>query len=357
MFDHCGIIDENLNVWVFGDNGYGQLGLGDKINRLSPEKVENLPPIVSVSIGGNYMLFLDSEGYVWISGEYQNRKLVNPEKIPDLEHIVKMDSGHSHCLFLDHNGNVLSCGGNKFGQLGLGDTIYRDEPTKIEAIPIIKDICCGYNYSILIDEDGNCWSFGNNFSGQLGLGQKLCLHDLAKTPTKIDGLPSIRAVSAGYAHTILIDINDNIYFCGCNNMRQLGFNEREEIVSPTQFVKLPKIKSAYCGDDSTIVIDVNGDSWGFGYSNTGQFGQDHPFETLGKLIFPFDVNSFVCFRDSTIIITSEGYCYGCGHNNKGQLGLGHTLKCVRLPIKIELPIKVNLSESKRFKKTKNARSG
>ena len=43
--NHSFFLDVNGQVWGTGSNSYGQLGLGDRINRLVPSKIENLPKI------------------------------------------------------------------------------------------------------------------------------------------------------------------------------------------------------------------------------------------------------------------------------------------------------------------------
>jgi alpha-tubulin suppressor-like RCC1 family protein len=47
-------------------------------------------------------------------------------------------AGSSHSLFLDTEGYVWAVGYNYFGQLGLGDNVNRNIPTKIEGLPPIQ---------------------------------------------------------------------------------------------------------------------------------------------------------------------------------------------------------------------------
>ena len=50
--DHCACLDNDGNVFTFGKNGCGQLGIGDKVKSHTsiPQKV-NLPPCAQVSCG------------------------------------------------------------------------------------------------------------------------------------------------------------------------------------------------------------------------------------------------------------------------------------------------------------------
>ena len=59
-------LDDEGFVWSYGSNVFGELGLGDKVERRDkPVKIENLPFITAVSGGFEHSLFLDIEGDVW----------------------------------------------------------------------------------------------------------------------------------------------------------------------------------------------------------------------------------------------------------------------------------------------------
>src|SRR3990167_11038806 len=76
-------LDNAGNIYTCGRNKYGQLGLGDKKDRHTPQKVNNIPPMSCISSCNT------AEGYLQI---------------------------------VDEDGRVWSCGRNDFGQLGLGHT-------------------------------------------------------------------------------------------------------------------------------------------------------------------------------------------------------------------------------------------
>ena len=51
------VIDLNDNVWTFGRNRYGQLGLGDQENRSRPEQIIGLKVKV-ISAGGYHTVVI-----------------------------------------------------------------------------------------------------------------------------------------------------------------------------------------------------------------------------------------------------------------------------------------------------------
>ena len=86
------------DVYAFGWNIYGDLGLGDMDTRYIPTKIENLSNVKAIAAG---------------------------------EH---------HTLILLENGDVYASGVNLSGQLGLGDLENRNVPTKIRNLSNVKAI-------------------------------------------------------------------------------------------------------------------------------------------------------------------------------------------------------------------------
>ena len=88
-------LQTNGTLWAWGSNTYGQLGLGDTAppRRSSPTQVGTLATWSSVFSTTAY------------------------------------SSPHSFAVRTD--GTMWTWGYNKFGQLGMGDTVYRSSPTQV----------------------------------------------------------------------------------------------------------------------------------------------------------------------------------------------------------------------------------
>ena len=64
-------LDNEGNLFTCGLNGFGQLELGDKNNSNTPQKVENIPPISSLPSShytNDFFQIVDFEGRVWSCG-------------------------------------------------------------------------------------------------------------------------------------------------------------------------------------------------------------------------------------------------------------------------------------------------
>lgn len=137
---HSLALDENGFVYSFGNGYSGQLGLGDaNISRSMPTRISYLPTIKAVAAGAAHSLALDTNGNVWAFGNNSSGQLglgsytsTNiPTQIPTLSQIVAISAGGRHSLALDKNGQVWSFGDNGNGQLGNGSTIASSLPVLV----------------------------------------------------------------------------------------------------------------------------------------------------------------------------------------------------------------------------------
>ena len=160
------------------------MGLGDTRHRHKPEKIEGLPKIKSIAGGRHWSIFVDEQGNVWVCGGNEKGELglghrtqINsPQKHNNLSGIVAAAGGYdNNSVFLDKEGNIYTCGKNLNGQLGLGDTIDRHTPQKVNNIPPIISLSpCNTagGYLQIVDWEGRVWSCGKNDFGQLGLDHR-----------------------------------------------------------------------------------------------------------------------------------------------------------------------------------------
>ena len=116
------------SVWAWGDNTYGQLGLGNTTPVNGVQRVLNAPSFAGVS-GGPY-----------------------------------------HSLALNVDGSMRSWGYNNYGQLGDGTKTSRYLPVGVSGVSNIVSIAGGYYHSLALRADGTVVSWGRNDAGQLGNG-------------------------------------------------------------------------------------------------------------------------------------------------------------------------------------------
>lgn len=294
-FDYTICLTTTGSLYSWGMNECGQLGLGHTNNRKSPQKI-NLhmnKPIGLICCGRFHSIASvksSSNAYVW--------------------------------------------GGNKFGQLGLGDTQQRTLPTLLKLPGEIISISSGFFYcavliksrSKLANSNFNIvYAWGRNVYGQLGLG-----HDTdTYSPQKIVLSVSVESVSCGGCHVMALTTNGEIYSWGRNNYGQLGLGHQRPITSP-QKIKFdflsqnPLIVSISCGVGHTVCLSKSGLIYSWGKNKNGQLGRETSrFKKAPCQLALKNVILVTCGLYHTIALTADNKIYVWGLNSSAQLGLGH----------------------------------
>jgi alpha-tubulin suppressor-like RCC1 family protein len=124
---HSCAIATNGDVYCWGENGSGQLGVGGGGSSSSPVKVTG-PTAKKIAAAGSFTCYVGSDDALY-------------------------------CM-----------GANDFGELGDGTTDDRKVATKA-AIPVpVVDVAAGLSHACAVDRSGFLWCMGRNVAGQLGLG-------------------------------------------------------------------------------------------------------------------------------------------------------------------------------------------
>jgi len=280
--EHSLILSCDNNIYAFGNNEDGLLGLNDcKMKRYEFTKI-------------NF-------------GKYNNR-------------IKDISAGTVHNLALTDDNKIFSWGSSQGGQLGLSEqyllaqpgyktTFFLSTPSLVSVLnnkkenqEIIK-IGCGEAHSLALNIKGQVYSWGFGSNGQLGLG--FCEDSfepgtgLTKsrkfTPEFIDYLENEKIIDIKCGKTFSMFINDKneLYACGVNDLNQLGLNEtfsKEHLsnkemscfdfVYPTKvdcFLNMKVLKIS-CGEGHCLAIIKDLISniqtiWSWGNNKFGQLGQ------------------------------------------------------------------------------------
>ena len=273
-FSAC--VDVHGHLWTFGDNTYGQLGHGDNDNRNIPTRVEGLENIVSVSCGGDHIMCLTSDNVVYGCGSNEYSQLgVNMQtntiattfmKIPVPVEITLVVCGEYSTVFLDIDGCIWVCGRNHKGQLGLGDTSTRiDIITKNSFLKDIVHVACGDAHTIFMDSENIFYSVGDNIYGQLCLSDR----DNRNVPEKIE-FPEARSVSCGAFHTLLLDSSKNISIFGFRDDFVIEGEELEEFGNGILLKEPKDVCLMSYGGEHILLKCTSNEMWGFGFNFFGE---------------------------------------------------------------------------------------
>ena len=155
---HSAAITEKLNLFTWGNGGFGRRGLGLDTKETAPKCVDSLlnEEIVYVSCGSFHTLAVAASGAIYSFGQnkygklgihYQNSKDGDTQKVPvkistykqghnepskDKNDVVHVVAGFNHSMALSKSGKVYSWGYSGKGLLGRAI----DTKTKPNTIPM-----------------------------------------------------------------------------------------------------------------------------------------------------------------------------------------------------------------------------
>jgi len=125
-----------------------------------------------------------------------------------MQPIVQITAGYYYFMFLTNDGRVYVMGSNNYGQLGIGST--KTTPltapvhlSSLQGIPVMQ-VACGAYHSLVLTVSGNIFSFGKNDFGQLGFGDT----DNRSYPMNLKFLNSLKAsfISCGEDFTAVLTL-------------------------------------------------------------------------------------------------------------------------------------------------------
>ncbi|MFY2562096.1 RCC1 domain-containing protein [Corallococcus terminator] len=264
-------------VWGWGNNFFGQLGIGTISSaHYTPTQVQNLTNVRVVSAGPFHSLALRGDGTVWAWGNGYYGKLATgtedstsvPVLATTLTGLISVSAGGSHSMALRSDGTVWTWGGNGAGQLGDGTTTQRNLPVQTTGLSGVISISAGDGHSLALKSDGTLWAWGHNTNGQLGDGTTIHRNTAAMIP----GLVNVVAMSAGTRHSLALKADGTVWAWGFNDKGQLGDGTVMTRLSPVQVSGFERGVAVKAGFDHSLAMRADGVVWTWGANVAGQAG-------------------------------------------------------------------------------------
>ena len=222
----------------WGQNVYGQLGHGDKIDSTTPVDVTELTSNVSqISAGDTHTCAVTASGAAkcWgqnVSGQLGRGDLsysTTPVDVTDLtSNVSQISAGTYHTCVVTASG-AAKCWG--YGPLGHGDLSYSTSPVDVTDLTSnVSQISVNAYHTCAVTTSGAAKCWGQNSYGELGRGNKID----STTPVDVTDLTSgALQISAGGQHTCAITTSGAAKCWGYNGKGQLGRGDNSTIFSPT----------------------------------------------------------------------------------------------------------------------------
>lgn len=359
-------IKKDSSLWSWGANDSGQLGnagVGDGsftkstsegntkcAMQTTPTEILSDVSSVTVSVGSNAAIKKDGSLWVWgenghgqlgsgemkeiSKGTYGYLNENTPVKILDNVKSVALEDHVS--AVLQNDGTLWLWGINDDGQVGNGTT--KDVATPQKILNDVKEVKLdGYgNRVAAIKEDNSLWMWGDNFCGSLGTGTT----DNVLSPTKImDDVSSVELNNYSLnGSTAAITNSHELWMWGDNESGIIGKQTGKEQITPVKV--LDQVKQV-AFSQSKYVAAVQNDGklvlWGKDKKEiVSTSSKANDYEMLDVMN---DVDRILRVSlDSIAVLDNNGSIWVCGRNDNYHLGIGE-VKRTDTPVRVEfLPV-------------------
>ncbi|XP_075785691.1 putative E3 ubiquitin-protein ligase HERC3 isoform X5 [Pelodiscus sinensis] len=283
---HCVALSDQGQIFSWGAGSDGQLGITTTEHFVAvPRLIKNLNQqmILQVSCGNWHCLALAADGqfFTWGQNNYGQLGLgkefpsqTSPQRVTSLDGIplAQIVAGGAHSFALSLSGAVFGWGRNDSGQLGLSDEQDREAPCHVKLLRTqqVVYISCGEEHTAVLTKSGGVFTFGAGSCGQLG-------HDSVNhevNPRRVLELmgSEVSQIACGRQHTLaFVPSSGLIYAFGCGTEGQLGTGHTCNVKCPSPVkghwaahngqllgradaFKYHIVKHIFCGGDRTFVL-------------------------------------------------------------------------------------------------------
>jgi len=293
-YRHSAAIDSSGQLWTWGDNEYGKLGIGSTADKITAQRVA-LPPIKLVACGFTHTLAVDIAGGLWAWGDNGSGSLgasdpsLAGSRIPipivvpaGMGQIVKIAASDRSSYLIDSNGKIWAWGRNPYGQLGVGDmggTLQDlfvptpvDKDVSLVALPAMADISTHAEHVVARAVDGSLWAWGVNSNSSVGDGT-------TTTRTRPKGITAGAAltgpIAAGARFSMSAGSGGSYWSWGTNTFGETGTGSYALQPTPFQTTPSPALANLSvlaAGAFHTIMVRPSGEVWTMGNPAHGRLG-------------------------------------------------------------------------------------
>lgn len=249
-------IDSRGDVWVWGKNTVGQLGLGHANPVLVPTKIAN-SRTMSVAAGKDNTFFVGMDGSLSVVGANQAGFPANTGYTAQV-----LNPGTKYKSVSASPSGALAMV-DSYGTLTMMGAGYPFSPNLSENF---ADVSLGATSGYAITTSGFLYSWGTGTDGQLGLGGATSVN----TPTRVSAGTRFVEVSAGVSSVFAIDTAGQLYYFGKSPAGFVG-SDLTVVNSPTKLLPESRFRGvgANSGDTAVALLDTAGNAYGLGTVGPG----------------------------------------------------------------------------------------
>jgi alpha-tubulin suppressor-like RCC1 family protein len=216
-FGHALAVNSAGQVYAWGGDSFGQLGVGRTLFAASPARIAGLPALTAISASLTHVAAVDTQGQLWTWGD-------------DL-----------------------------FGNLGIRDRVSTKVPARVRGVSDVIDVAAGLQFTLALRRDGSL----------VGIGTDPTTDEGGPVPQVLDGVYNIRAISAGWEHALALRSDGLVFSAGTNVYGQQGDGSRTPNQQWYPLTAAPRMRSISASNYSSAGIGLDGNVYAWG-SFSGQ---------------------------------------------------------------------------------------
>ena len=267
------------SLWCWGDNSFGQLGIGAGTLGVTAPKQVGDAMWSSVSIRHQTTCGIESNGTLWCWGLNTYGQVGNGDDAATKANVlapVMVDSrswnavavGFAHTCAIASDATLWCWGDNSNGALGTGDGVLHTTPAAVMPGTTWSALTTGAYHSCAIAADNTAWCWGQNYSGQAATGTYL----VQPTPARVNA-DSWTSLAAGGMHTCGVRSDHHLRCWGSNYDGQLASTTASSAPGPlAPDVDSDDWTSVTAGDSHTCATNSQQQLYCWGTNSDGQLG-------------------------------------------------------------------------------------
>ncbi len=349
-------LGDNRDIWCWGGNLQGQLGQGDVSARLAPTRVpidEEFKGVSTDALAQHVCaVTTDGDAFCWGENDFGQLGIGTLESRPSPTLVVgghafaSVGAGWRFSCGLTADGAAYCWGRGEWGQLGDGLATQSTSPVAVAGGVRFEQLDVGANNLVCgLSIDGVVYCWGLNFNGSLGTttGERCTrfdglVLDCATVPSRIDSDKTFTSVTAGNSFACAVTEMGEAYCWGVNDSGQLGAATTDtcddgSTGTPISCSHVPVVveggiafKTLNAGIAHTCGFTTSGEGYCWGANDFGQRGDGlvgnvalEPVAVRGGIDFisMSAGSSHSCGESASRLF----YCWGA--NDLGQLGTGN----------------------------------